>query len=53
MSIAVIGICIYSIVSTIGIIWLDAQRKKEAELFELYPKMSDEIIERLQRGEES
>lgn len=52
MSIAVIGLCIYSIAITIWAIMVDARAKKLEELFELHKMMSDEIIKRLQNGEE-
>ena len=53
MSIPVIALCIYSLVSTVWVIWTDAKLKKKDELFELYAKMTDEIIDRLRNGEES
>ena len=53
MSIPIIGLCIYSVVVTIWAIMVDARAKKQEELFELHKKMSDEIIRRLQNGEES
>lgn len=52
MSIPIIGLCIYSLAITIWAIKVDARAKKQEELFELHRKLSDEIIKRLQNGEE-
>lgn len=53
MSIPVIALCIYSLVSTVWVIWTDARLRKKDELFDLYKQMTDEIIDRLRNGEES